>query len=135
MKSVLVLIFSLFTIASFAQKKIGLDQVRNHINDSVEVKGKVAAITYLKNADTKPTVISVGANSSNPNLSIIIPGEVRKKLGYNPEEEKYRQGMVIATGKLKLVKGKPCIIIVDPDQLVFIYDEEVPSSEVPPIQQ
>jgi hypothetical protein len=135
MKIVLLFAFSFIVVTSFGQQKISLEEVKDHINDSVEVNGKVSRITYLKDAKDKPTIISVGGTSSNPILSIIIPGEVRKKLGYNPLEKKYQQGMVVATGKIKMLQGKPGMVIQDPKQLVFIYDEEVPASEIPPIQQ
>jgi hypothetical protein len=133
MKIVLLSIFSFFATACFAQKKITIEEVKNHIDDSVEVRGKVSGMSYLKTAPDKPTIITVTGNSSRSELTIIIPGEVRKRLGYNPQEKKYLQGMVIASGKLELVKGKATMVIKKPAQLVFLYDEEVPASEIPPI--
>jgi hypothetical protein len=135
MKNVCVLMLLLMATTSFAQKKITLEDVRKHIHESVEVTGKVAEVVFLQKEKNSPTVINVGGKAPNQLLSIVILGDVRKKLGYNPQEEKYVQGAVIARGKLELFKGSPRIVIKDPAQLSFIYDEEVPLSEIPPIEK
>jgi hypothetical protein len=134
MKIVLALLSCFISIASFAQTKIKLEEVNSHIGDSVEVRGKLSDITYLKNAKNSPTFIRVGGKYPNQLLTIVVFDDVRRRLDINLQEEKYAQGVVIANGKLELYKGKPQIVINDPRQLGFIYDEEVPSSEVPPIE-
>ena len=134
MKHILVLIMSSFTLTSFTQQKISLNDVKNHINDSVEITSKVSEISYLPNAKNSPTIIYVGGKSPKQLLSVVIFGDIRNKLGYNPQEEKYLQGVVIARGKLELVNRKPQIVIKDPKQLAFIYDEEVPLPP-PPIKE
>jgi len=68
-------------------------------------------------------------------LTVVIWGDVRKTLGYAPEEKKYAHGMAIVTGKVELYQGKPQIVISDPKQLVIMYDEEVPAAELPSIEK
>ena len=125
------IIFSMFT---YAQKEIKLEEVKDHVGDSITVKGKIFGIKYFENAKNQPTLINVGAAYPNQLLTIVIYGDVRKKLTYDISDKKYSQGMAIVTGKVELFKDKPQIVINDPSQLSFIIDEEVPKSQIPPIQ-
>lgn len=135
MKMILAVVISFISFSSLAQTKIKPEEVKDHINDSVEVRGKVYGITYLENAKNSPTLINVGGKYPNQLLTIVIFKNVRDQLGYNPQEEKFVQGVVVAKGKIVLYKDKPQIVISDPRQLSFIYDEEVPASQVPPIEK
>jgi DNA/RNA endonuclease YhcR with UshA esterase domain len=101
----------------------------------VTVKGKIFNVRYLQSAKNTPTFINVGAAFPNQLLTIVIWGEVRKKLGYAPEEKPYANGVAVINGKVELYKGKPQIVISDPSQLRILYDEEVPASQVPPIER
>ncbi|MGN6400687.1 MAG: hypothetical protein ACTHMD_09545 [Flavisolibacter sp.] len=58
---------------------------------------------------------------------------MRKKLDYAPEDKKFAGGMATVTGKVELYRGKPQIVITDPSQFKILYDEEVPASQVPAI--
>lgn len=116
---------SLVTIASFAQKEISLEEVKNHINDSVEVTSKISAVSYFPKAKNGPAIFYLGSKSPKQLLTVIIYDDVRKKFDYNILEDKYRQAVLIVNGKVELVKGKPHIIVRNPRQLGFIYDEVV----------
>ena len=131
MKIVTFFILSIIAMPSFAQQKISLQEVNNHINDSIEVRSKVSEIYYLSNEKGSPTIINIGGKSPKQQLSIVLPADIRKSLHYNPHETKFMQGVVIVRGKVVLVKGKPQIVINDSKQLSFIIDEEV--KEPPPI--
>lgn len=132
----LLFIISLFaTLTLSAQTEIKLDELASHIGDSVTVKGKTYGVRYLQSARNTPTFINVGGAFPNQLLTIVIWDDARKKLGFAPEEEKYANGMAVFTGKVELYRGKPQIVITNPEQLKIFYDEEVSSSQIPAKQQ
>lgn len=135
MKQLLTILLLATSLSSWAQKEIKLEEVNSHIGDSVTVKGKIHGIRYLQSAKNTPTFINVGGAYPNQLLTIVIWGDVRKKLNYAPEEEKYAHGMAVVSGKVELYKEKPQIVITDPSQLRILYDEEVPATQLPAIEK
>ena len=118
-----------------AQKEISLEKVKDHTGDSVTVKGKVFGIRYLEGARNAPTFINVGGAFPNQLLTVVIWGDVRKKFELDLSDKKFASAMAVVTGKIELYKDKPQIVITDPKQLTFIYDEEVPQGALPPVKQ
>ena len=118
-----------------AQTTIGLEDLASHIGDSVEVKGKIFGVKYLESARNAPTFINVGGAYPNQLLTVVIWGDVRKKLGFVPEDKKFLGGMALVTGRVELYKGKPQIVITDPKQFDILFDEEVPVSQLPPVNR
>ena len=135
MKGLLTVLTLFVTLCVSAQTEIGLDELASHVGDSVIVKGKIHGVRYLESAKNTPTFINVGGAFPNQLLTIVIWGDVRKKLNYAPEEKPYVNGFAKISGKVELYKGKPQIVIMNPSQLTILYDEEVPASQVPPIEK
>lgn len=118
-----------------AQTAIGLEDLASHIGDSVKVKGKIFGVKYLETARKAPTLINVGGAYPNQLLTVVIWGDVRNKLGFVPEDKKFLGGMALVTGRVELYKGKPQIVITDPKQFDILFDEEVPVSQLPPVNR
>lgn len=118
-----------------AQKTIRLDEVMHHVGDTVTVKGKIFSSKYLETAKGTPSFINVGGLFPNQLLTIVIFGEARNKLGFDPTDKKYNGGMAVVTGKIELYKGKPQIVVNDRSQLQILFDEEVDASKIPAIDQ
>ena len=131
----ILMLLAAFGFTSNAQKAIELAEISSHVGDSVTVKGKIFGVKYLEAAKNTPTFINIGAAYPHQLLTIVIWGDVRKKLGYIPEDSKFAGGMATVTGKLEVYKGKPQIVITDPKQLLILYDEEVPQSQLPTVKQ
>jgi hypothetical protein len=134
MRFLAILLFTWSSLSSHAQKDIKLEELREHIGDSVKVQGKIYGVRYLETSKNTPTFINIGAAYPNQLLTVVIWGDVRSKLPYKPEE-KLKQGLLTIYGKVELFKDKPQIVISNPDQLVFKYDEEVSADKVPPIEK
>ncbi|RYZ84534.1 MAG: hypothetical protein EOP04_17825 [Proteobacteria bacterium] len=130
MKLLLTTLTLFLSLSTWAQTEISLDALNRHIGDSVTVKGKISGVRYLESATNTPTFINVGGAFPNQLLTIVIWGDVRKNLGYAPEEKPYNDGVAKVSGRVELYKGKPQIVLQDPKQLTIIYDEEVPVSLV-----
>lgn len=135
MRTALLVLYTLVFIGESAQKEIKLEEAKDHISDSVKVIGKIYGIKYIENVMNKPTFINLRSAYPNQLLTIVMWGDVIEKLGYNPQEKKFTQGVAVVTGKIELYKDKPQIVIKDPGQLVFIYHEEVPADQIPPIEK
>jgi hypothetical protein len=126
MKFLFSLLLTIFTISAHAQKEIKLEEVKDHIGDSVKLSGRITGARYLESAKNAPTFINLGGAYPNQLLTIVIWSDVRKKMGYDPSDKKNEGGLAIVIGKLELYKDKPQIVIVDPSQLRIIVDEVVP---------
>lgn len=135
MKQLLSPFALVLSLSTWAQKEIQLEELSGHIGDSITVKANIYGVRYLETAKNTPTFINVGAAYPNQLLTIVIWGNVRQGLGYAPEEKPQNNGMAVVSGKVELYRGKPQIVITDPKQLRILYDEVVPASQVPQIQQ
>ena len=107
-----------FTVKSFAQQEIKLEEVRNHIGDSVKLMAKIYGGKYFETANNAPTLLDVGAYYPNSPLTLVIYGDVRKQFNNVPETF-YAGKEEWITGKIELYKNKPQIVIHNVNQ---IYD-------------
>jgi hypothetical protein len=126
MKFLLPLLLTFFSITAQAQKEIKLDEVKDHIGDSVKLSGTITGARYLETAKNAPTFINLGGAYPYQLLTIVIWSDVRKKMGYDPSDKKNEGGLAVVTGKLELYKDKPQIVITNPSQLRIIVEEIVP---------
>jgi hypothetical protein len=125
MKSLFVFLFTILAISAYAQTEIKLEDISKHVGDSVKVRGKIFGAKYLESAKNSPTFLNVGAAYPNQLLTIVIWGDVRKKLGYAPEDIRNPSPVAIITGKVELYKDKPQIVIYDPAQLVIVAPPQI----------
>jgi DNA/RNA endonuclease YhcR with UshA esterase domain len=126
MKFLLLLLLTVFFGNAQAQKEIKLEELKDHIGDSVKVQGRISSARYLESTNNTPTFINVGGVYPNQLLTIVIWGDVRKKMGYDPSDKKNLGGLAVVIGKVELYKDKPQIVITDPSQLRIIVNEVVP---------
>jgi hypothetical protein len=56
----------------FSQTKVKLDELKDHIGDSVVVEGSVSGTRYLENADRSPTFLNIGGAYPKNLLTIVI---------------------------------------------------------------
>ena len=118
MKYLLIILLSGFTITSFAQQEIKLEDIRNHIGDSVKLIAKIYGGKYFETANNKPTLLDVGAHYPDAPLTLVIWGDVRSRFTNVPETF-YTGKEEWITGKIELYKNKPQIVIHNANQ---IYD-------------
>jgi micrococcal nuclease len=98
----------------FGQTKVTAKEASKHLNEKVMVCDKVFGGKYLSNADI--TLIDVGGSHPNELLTLVIKGDDRKKFKTAPEET-FKGKKVCVTGEIVNYKGKPEIIITDPQQI------------------
>jgi hypothetical protein len=116
MKYLILSILTLITVTVFAQTEIKIEDVKNHIGDSVKLMAKIYGGKYLESAQGTPTFLNVGDRYPDAPLTLVIWGDTRKKFTTTPETI-YTGKNVTITGKLILYKNRPEIIITDPNQI------------------
>jgi hypothetical protein len=78
--------FVTFSITTFSQTQIKLEDAKNHIGDSAIVCGKVYSARFVSDATNEPTFLNLGASYPNQLLTVVIWGDVRKQFIRNPED-------------------------------------------------
>ena len=71
---------------------------------------------YAIRTENTPTFLNIGAKYPDQKLTIVIWGDIRKKLQGNPEEV-FKNKEVCVIGRLETYKDKPQIVIQKPDQI------------------
>lgn len=105
------------TIAN-GQVKISLDEVKQHMGDSVQVCGKVSSTRFLESANGTPTLINLGQPYPNEKLTLVIYGENRAKFNEKPELA-WKEKTICVTGKIVEYRGKPQIVVIAAEQVVI----------------
>jgi hypothetical protein len=104
----------LLSIGCFAQTKIEAKDAAKHLNEKVSICDKVFGGKFFTSSSL--TLLDVGGNHPNEFLTLVIKAEDRKKFTTAPEDF-YKGKNVCVTGKVIDFKGKPEVIITDPEQL------------------
>ena len=86
MKRISILAAILFAaFLSHGQTKIKLEEIGQHIGDSVQVSGKIYSGRWLQGATGRPTPLNMGALYPNQLLTIVIWGKDRMSFDYAPD--------------------------------------------------
>lgn len=118
MKKIILIIIPLLLITlTQAQQQIKIDDLSRHIGDSVTVCAKVYRGIYLENSKGTPTLLNLGGDYPNAPLTVLTWGENRSSFKEAPETF-FKNKNICVTGKIKLYKGKPEIIVYDEKQII-----------------
>lgn len=116
MKFIFTILITLFSSSIVtAQTKINLDEINNHIGDSVTICGLVADMRYFENSKGKPTFLNIGDRYPKQKITIVIWGKTREEFTEKPEQVLKKQ--ICVSGRIILYKEKPEIVIERPEQL------------------
>jgi hypothetical protein len=72
MKYLLVIVFIGLAFCTAAQQEIKLEEVRNHIGDSVKLRAKIYGAKYLETSANTPTFLDVGGHYPKAPLTLLI---------------------------------------------------------------
>jgi len=113
-----------FAVAVNAQTVISPKDASKHIGETVSLTGKVFGGKLI--ASNNMTLIDIGGYNPNQDLTLVIGSADRSKFKGKPEEDLKGKDVKV-TGKLIDYKGKPEIILTEPEQLrVVLSDNIVP---------
>lgn len=104
------------TVASSALRTVSLDEVANHVGDSVNVCGRISSTRYMRTSKTKPVLLNMGAAFPAQKLTLVIY-EKDQPL-FVPQPDIYYQGKTVCvSGRIVLYNGKPQIALTQAAQL------------------
>jgi micrococcal nuclease len=114
----LTLLTGLFSVlasaTAFGQTAITAKEAAKHINEKVTICDVVYGGKFLSSSNI--TLVDVGGSHPNEVLTLLIKGDDRKKFKTAPEDE-LKGKKVCITGTVVDYKGKPEIVITDPEQI------------------
>lgn len=92
------------------------EEAAKRVGDSITVCGKIYGGRYFETSNGSPTLLNMGAAYPASPLTIMIPGDVRSKLGYIPEAD-LKDKDICVHGRVILFKDKPEIVVYDVSQI------------------
>lgn len=116
MKKTFTLLFCIIISYFTKAQTFSAEQASKHVGDSIKVCGKIFGGRFFETSNGSPTLLNMGAAFPSSPLTIMIPGDVRTKMGYIPEQ-RLKDKNVCVRGKVILFKDKPEIIIYNIAQL------------------
>ena len=117
MKQLLILITATcFQQISFAQT-VPLDSVANYEGKTITVCSKVQS-TYVTKGEKKTTYINFGKPYPNTTFTVVIFEADATKFKNTPSEF-FKDKNVCITGKVKIYKGRPEIIVNSEEQITI----------------
>lgn len=116
MKKIYIAAFFVALSQLASAQALSPEDAAKRVGDSITVCGKIFGGRYFETSKGSPTLLNMGAAFPASPITIMIPGEVRTKLGYIPEAE-LKDKNICVRGRVILFKDKPEIIVYDVSQL------------------
>jgi hypothetical protein len=105
----------LFTLVANSQVVTPADAAKL-VGKKVTVCGEIFNGKYLEDAKNAPTLLNMGANFPKQPITIVIWPDVRRTMGFKPEEA-LKHKHICVTGTVERFKGSAQIVIQNRDQL------------------
>ena len=116
MKKTFTLLLLLGSYYFLSAQTFTAEQASKKVGDSIKVCDKIYGGRFFETSNGSPTLLNMGAAYPANPLTIMIPGEVRIKMGFAPELQLKDKNVCVA-GKIILFKEKPEIIVYNVSQL------------------
>jgi hypothetical protein len=107
----------LLSMTATAQQQIKIEELSQHIGDSVTVCKKIYGGIFLEKSKGTPTFLNAGGSYPDAPLTIVIWPAAREQFATAPEVF-YKNKEVCISGKVILYKDKPEIVVYNEKQLV-----------------
>lgn len=103
----------------FGKGKFNTVQAQEHIGEYTTVCGTVVGIKTIENGKTDPTYINLDKKFPDQAFTVVIYGETRKALSFDPEE-KLMNRTICVKGKIGTYKDVPQIVVSKESQIVVM---------------
>lgn len=118
MKKIFTFLLFIFSSYFISAQTFSAEQAEKKVGDSIKVCDKIYGGRFFETSKGSPTLLNMGAAYPASPLTIMIPGEVRIKMGYAPELQ-LKDKNVCVMGRVILFKEKPEIIIYNISQILL----------------
>jgi hypothetical protein len=116
MKYIFLSVALFFSVVTFSQSNVKLEDAANHVGDSVIVCGKVADAAFVETMENSPTFLNLGVPYPDQLLNLVIWIDQRSQ--YDPVPEKfYVNKNICVTGKIEIINDIPQIVIYNKRQI------------------
>lgn len=115
-KVISALLILSFSITTYCQKEIKIEEAKDNVGDTVKVCTKILNVVFEENAKGSPTWLYSTTDNANAPLTFVIWGEKRKSFDYKPEKD-LKERDVCISGKIELLKEKPILVIDKQSQI------------------
>jgi len=105
--------------AADASTKIPAAEAAQHVGETAEVCGRVASAAYISTIKGQPTFLNFERPYPDQVFTVVIWGAHRWKFDA-PPERLFNGKTVCVTGLIETYRGKPEIVVGDPEQLVVV---------------
>ena len=116
MKIIFTLVLFTFSHSFVSAQTFTAEQAARNVGDSIKVCDKIFGGRFFETSKGSPTLLNMGATYPTSPITIMIPGDVRIKMGYAPEQQ-LKDKNVCVIGRVILFKEKPEIIIYNISQI------------------
>ena len=99
---------------ALGQTTITVKEAAKHLNEKVIICDQIYGGKFLSSSNL--TLVDVGGSHPNEVLTLLIKGDDRKKFKAAPEDY-FKGKKVCITGTVVDYKGKPEIVITEPEQI------------------
>jgi DNA/RNA endonuclease YhcR with UshA esterase domain len=96
--------------------EIAPEEALSHVGELVRVCGTVASAAYMAASRRQPTYFNFGQPYPHHTFTALIWGENRHKFA-RPPIQTFEGKLICVTGTVSVWKGKPQIIVSEPDQM------------------
>jgi DNA/RNA endonuclease YhcR with UshA esterase domain len=114
-----IALFVLISSYTYAQKVYTVEEAKNHLDETVIIKGEVSQISIIKSG---VVYFNMGGKFPDNKFSAVI---MKKNVSKFDNVKDYEGKIVEIKGYLKEYKGKPEIIVEEKDQVKIVPKEEV----------
>ena len=116
MKIIFTLLLFTFSHSFVSAQTFTAEQAASKVGDSIKVCDKIFGGRFFETSKGSPILLNMGAAYPANPLTIMIPGDVRIKMGYAPEQQ-LKDKNVCVIGRVILFKEKPEIIVYNISQI------------------
>ena len=116
MKKIYLAIAAFAFSQSLSAQTFTADEASKHVGETVTICGKIFGGRFFETSKNCPTLLNMGAPYPSSPITIMIPGDIRTKLGYAPETE-LKEKIICVHGEIILFKERPEIVVNDISQM------------------
>lgn len=99
-------------------QRIPASEAASYVGEIVEVCGKVASAAHIGAVKGSPTFLNLERPYPDQPFNVVI-WETARALFDKPPERAFDGKSICVTGRVELFRGKPQIVVDDPDQIVL----------------
>jgi hypothetical protein len=99
--------------------RIEAAEAAQHVGEVAEVCGRVASAAHIAAVKEQPTFLNLERPYPDQPFNVVIWGSVRSRFDAPPERA-FDGKDICVTGLIETYKGKPQIVVTDPDQIVLV---------------